>query len=107
MGGINNGIALSTTLHEITTTLQLPKIPIVLCSDSRSLYECLIKLGTATKKRLMINIMSLRESYKRKEISEILWVDGKDNPADACTKKNPNSALEKLISTNYPPYCAN
>jgi hypothetical protein len=48
----------------------------------------------------MIDIMSLRESYKRKEISEVRWIDGRDNPADACTKRTPNTALGQLISTN-------
>ena len=47
-----------------------------------------------------VDIMSLRESYERKEIAEICWVDGRDNPADAFTKKTPNKALEQLISTN-------
>jgi hypothetical protein len=59
-----------------------------------------VKLGTTDEKRLMIDIMSLRESYEKKENSEVRWIDGRDNPADACTKKTPNSALEQLISTN-------
>jgi hypothetical protein len=48
----------------------------------------------------MIDIMSLRESYERREIAEIRWIVGKDNPADACTKKNPNTVLERLVSRN-------
>jgi hypothetical protein len=100
MNGFDAGIALGTTLQQITSALQLPQIPVVICADSRSLYECLVKLGTTVEKRLMIDIMSLRESYERREIAEIRWIIGKDNPADACTKKSPNAALEKLVSTN-------
>ena len=100
MNGFDAGIALSTTLQQITNTLNLPSIPIIICADSRSLYECIVKLGTTIEKRLMIDIMSLRESYERREITEIRWIAGKDNPADACTKRKPNQALEKLISTN-------
>ena len=48
----------------------------------------------------MIDIMSIRESYEKREITEIRWINGKDNPADACTKKKPNSALKELISSN-------
>lgn len=48
----------------------------------------------------MIDIMSLRESYEKREITEVRWISGKDNPADACTKRSPNSALEKLVSQN-------
>ena len=99
MSGFDNGIVLNTTLARITDVLQLPKIPIVICTDSRSLYECLVKLGSTTEKRLMIDIMSLRESYEKREISEIQWIDGRDNPADALTKKTPNHALATLVST--------
>lgn len=100
MTGFDSGMALSTTLNQIMTCLEMPRIPVVICTDSRSLYDCLVRLGTTDEKRLMIDIMSLREAYEKKEISEVRWIDGKDNPADACTKKAPNGALEKLISTN-------
>ncbi|KAK1992697.1 hypothetical protein LX36DRAFT_694129 [Colletotrichum falcatum] len=49
----------------------MPPIPTILCTDSYSLYECLVKLGTTKEKRLMIDIMALRQSYKRREIYEI------------------------------------
>jgi hypothetical protein len=35
-------------------------LPLVLCTDSKSLYECLVKLGTTQEKRLIIDIMCLR-----------------------------------------------
>ncbi|KAL0933404.1 RNase H-like protein [Colletotrichum truncatum] len=98
--GFDSGISLSSTLNRILRTLNLPGIPVVIYTDSRSLYECLVRLGTTDEKRLMIDIMSLRESYEKKEISEVRWIDGKDNPADAFTKKSPNSALEQLITTS-------
>jgi hypothetical protein len=100
VGGFDNAIALSTTLQQIVRTLKLPPIPLVLCTDSKSLYDCLVRLGTTNEKRLMIDIMSLRESYEHREISEIRWINGKDNPADACTKKTPNQALESLVTNN-------
>jgi hypothetical protein len=48
----------------------------------------------------MINIMALRQSYERREITEIRWIDRKDNPANAMTKSTPNKAFKKLINTN-------
>ena len=48
----------------------------------------------------MIDIMAIRESYERRELSEIRWISGDDNPADAMTKKSPVNALKKLIDTN-------
>ena len=32
---------------------------LVLCTDSKSLYNCLVKLGTTQKKCLMINVLCL------------------------------------------------
>jgi hypothetical protein len=101
MKGLDAGIALGTTLQQITAALYLPQIPMIVCADSRSLYECIVKLGMTVEKRLIIDIMSLRESYERREIAEICWIVGKDNPADACTKKNPAAVLERLVSTNH------
>jgi hypothetical protein len=41
----------------------------------------------------MINIMAIRESYKKREIVEMRWITGDSNPADAITKATPNSCL--------------
>ena len=48
----------------------------------------------------MIDIMALRQMYERRELFEIRWINGQDNPADAITKLNSNSALEIFINTN-------
>jgi hypothetical protein len=48
----------------------------------------------------MIDIMAIRQSYERRELSEVRWVEGNSNPADAMTKANPNKALEQLIDNN-------
>ena len=48
----------------------------------------------------MIDIMALRQSYKRRELFEIRWINGQDNPADAMTKANPNKALETFVDIN-------
>jgi hypothetical protein len=100
VGGVDMAIAIGTTIAMITDQLELPKLPTIVCTDSYSLYDCLVKLGTTTEKRLMIDIMALRQSYERRELMEIRWINGQDNPADAMTKPNPNKALEKFITTN-------
>ena len=48
----------------------------------------------------MIDILSVRQSYERREITEILWIAGSKNPADAMTKSKPCDALQRLIDTN-------
>lgn len=86
--------------YSITVQLGLPTTPLTICTDLYSLYECLVKLGTTKEKRLMIDIMSLGQSYERREIHEIRWINGNDNPTDAMTKASPNKALERLVTTN-------
>ena len=48
----------------------------------------------------MIDIMIICQSYERRELFEIRWINGLDNPADAMTKAVPNKALETFILTN-------
>lgn len=48
----------------------------------------------------MIEVLALRQSYERREISEVRWMEGTNNPADDITKNTPNKALEELVSTN-------
>jgi len=100
VNGFDLGYVLAETLRTIMNRLDLPPIPLVICTDSYSLYDCLVKLGTTTEKRLMIDLMALRQSYERREISEIRWINGEDNPADAMTKSSANRALEGLVSSN-------
>jgi hypothetical protein len=98
--GVDIAIAINTTIKMITEQLGFPQTPIVVCTNLYLLYECLVKLGTTQEKRLMIDIIALQQLYERRKITEIRWIDEKDNPADVMTKSTPNKALEKLIDTN-------
>lgn len=100
VAGVDMAISLSTTYAMICRQLGIGNFPVVVCTDSFSLYECLVKLGTTKEKRLMIDIMALRQSYERRELAEIRWIEGDSNPADAMTKSTPNKALEQMVSTN-------
>lgn len=98
--GVDIVIVIGGIIDIIMQRLNRPDGPIVVCTDSRSLYDCLVKLGTTKEKRLMIDIMALREAYERSELMDIRWIDGPDNPADSMTKAGPNSAMEYLIEHN-------
>lgn len=93
-------ISIGSTLNMILKGLKLNPVPIVVCTDSYSLYDCLVKLGSTKEKRLMIDIMALRQSYERRELAEVRWINGDDNPADSMTKSNPNKALKNFVDAN-------
>jgi hypothetical protein len=96
--GFDTAAAIKST---ITQLLHLTEpLPLIICTDSKSLYDCLVKLSTTQEKRLMIDLMCLRQSYERQEITEVRWIEGNSNPADAMTKSKPCRALEELINTN-------
>ena len=100
VAGFDTGFVINQTLHTINDRLDIPKPQLIICTDSYSLYQCLVQMGTTREKRLMIDIMSLGQSYENREINEIRWIQGQDNPADAMTKATPNRALENFISYN-------
>jgi hypothetical protein len=99
--GFDMGASVKSTIDRILgTDVNLFQLPLVICTDSKSLYECLVKLGTTQEKRLMIDVMCLRQAYERREIAEVKWIKGDTNPADAMTKSKPSNALKNLIETN-------
>jgi hypothetical protein len=78
-----------------TVKLQLNiSLLLILYTNSKSIYKCLIKLGTTQEKRLMINIICLRQLYKRREIAKVKWINRDSNPTDAITKSKPLLALK-------------
>ena len=99
--GFDVAATIKSTLDQIFSARSQGKIPLSMCIDSKSLYECLVKLGTTQEKRLMIDILCLRQSYERREITEILWIRGDKNPADSMTKDKGCDALQRLVDTNH------
>ena len=48
----------------------------------------------------MVDLMCLRQAYKRREIIEVKWISSGNNSADTITKAKPCQALKTLINTN-------
>jgi hypothetical protein len=88
--------ALKATLFNILDHL----VSFVLCTDSKSLYDCLIKLDTTQKKRLMINVMNLRQLYERRKITKMKWIHEVNNSIDFMIKSKTSTTLKTLIDIN-------
>jgi hypothetical protein len=69
--GIDIVYAISLILKLITIQLELPDIVTIVYTDLYSFYEYLVKLRTTKEKRLMIDIIALRQSYEHKELFEV------------------------------------
>jgi hypothetical protein len=69
--GVNIAIAINITIKMITKQLEFLQTLIVVYTDLYLLYKCLVKLGTTQEKRLIIDIIALRQLYKQKEITKI------------------------------------
>jgi hypothetical protein len=98
--GMVHGFDMGASVKSTVDKALRIELPLVVCTDSKSLYECLVKLGTTQEKRLMIDVMCLRQAYERREIAEVKWIKGNSNPADSMTKAKPSNALTQLLDTN-------
>jgi hypothetical protein len=48
----------------------------------------------------MMNIMTLRQSYERREITEVRWISDDDNSADFMIKIKSFTTLKIVVDTN-------
>lgn len=98
--GVNKGFVLAVSISQVLQELGFQPIPIVIYTDLYLLYKCLVKLGITKEKRLMIDIMALRESYENREIQEVRWINRRDNLVDSLIKKTPNTSLTAFVDNN-------
>lgn len=54
--GFDVGAKIKSTTEEI---FDIRLLPMIVCTDSKSLYDCLVKLGSTQEKRLMVDLMCL------------------------------------------------
>jgi hypothetical protein len=60
-----------SVLKAILTKILDVIVLLILATNSKSLYDCLVRLETTIEKRLMMNVMILRQCYERREITEM------------------------------------
>ncbi len=76
------------------------RVSLHLYTDSKCLFDGLTTLNTTTEKRLLIDLNMLRQCYERREIVDVFWMPGDQNPPDGLTKPNACKALRDLVQTN-------
>ncbi len=89
-------VALKAILSAILDRL----VSFVLCTDSKSLYDCLVKFDMIQKKRFMIDVMSLRQSYERQKITKMNEIHDINNSIDFMIKSKAFTILKTLIDIN-------
>jgi hypothetical protein len=98
--GMDIVFVICSTYNLIFKQLELDEIPTIVCTDSFSFYKYLVKLGTTTEKRLMIDIMAFRQSYQNREIFKVRWINRTNNPADSMTKILLNKVFQSFVDIN-------
>ncbi len=75
-------------------------VSLILATNSKSLYDCLVRLRTTIEKRLMIDVVILRQCYERREITEVKWIHEFNNWVDSMTKIKSFTVLKTMIDIN-------
>lgn len=94
---IGTGFGASFAIQTDLSMALQAKIPIMMITDSRILFDIITRRRTSTEKRLIIDLKIPREAYAAREIRKIAFIAREDNPADSLTKLKSNKALIQLI----------
>ena len=70
-------------------------LPLTIALDSLGLHETISTLHEGKDYRLRPTVSRLRDSFEAGEISELIWIPGSRNIADALTKRN--IVIQKLL----------
>jgi hypothetical protein len=57
-------------------------------------------LNITIEKRLMIDVMTLRQFYERREMTEMIWIHEINNSANSMIKIKSSTALKTVIDIN-------
>ncbi|KAJ8905594.1 hypothetical protein NDN08_002100 [Rhodosorus marinus] len=74
-------------------------VPIEMYTDSQSIFATVMKANVPQEKRLVIDLASIRESYRNGIIKRIGFVSSKQNLADALTKDVKSERLQDYLAT--------
>ena len=69
--GMTHGFDIEAVIKSTLAKILGAAIPLILYTDSKSWFKCLIKLDTTQEKQLIVDVMSLSQLYERQEITEV------------------------------------
>ena len=74
INGFNTAAALKVAINGMLEAGEggATGIPMVIYTNSGSLYNALVFLNTITEKRLFIDLHLLRQAYEKREVAEVL-----------------------------------
>jgi hypothetical protein len=84
--------------HDIETIIK-QNVPIVILTDSLSLFDVIAKATTTAEKRLMIDLCVVKQALERSEVDTIGFVRSEYNPTDVLTKITRCAILKRMLST--------
>ena len=73
----------------------------IIYTNSFSFYKYIIKFSTIKEKRLMIDIITIKQLYERKKLLEIRWITNNNNSVNIIIKSIANKLLKSLININH------
>lgn len=88
-----------TIKHEVEIIMG-QTVPLKMFTDSKCLFAVITKSFTTAKKRLMIDICTVREEYQDNDIRDVGFVGSDDTSADVPTRNVINDVFNNIIHKN-------
>jgi hypothetical protein len=74
-------------------------IPMSMLTDSKGLFDVLVKTSSTQERRLMIDFAAAKQAYDSTEISDIGFIRSMHNLADGLTKRGSCKTLVEALRT--------
>jgi hypothetical protein len=93
--GFDQGYVLKNYLQELSGR----NVPLTILTDSKTLFDVITKASYTREKRILIDLASVREGYRRFYIDDIGLISSEENLADGLTKETNMDKLREAVST--------
>lgn len=94
------GFDTSTTMRLNLNDMFGRCIELHMYTGSKSLYVCIVRINSTSKKRLLIDLRKLRQWNERREGTSIFWTPPLQIPADALTKDTCGPVVQKPMENS-------